>query len=133
MAQTCVFCSIVSGTLPAAKVYEDERHIAFFPLEQIHPGHLLLIPKHHIDYLFDISEPDYLDLWRVAAHVAAALRDVSGAKRIGVAVEGFAVPHAHIHLVPVNAGNELNPTRAIPGDSEERNRLAVLLRTALDA
>lgn len=133
MAHPCVFCSIVSGDVLATKVFEDEDHLAFFPLKQINPGHLLLVPKHHIDYLFDLSESAYLRLWQAVARVSAVLRAVSAAKRIGVAVEGFSVPHAHVHLVPVNAGNELDPTRATAAHLQELQRLAALLRAAFDA
>lgn len=133
MAQACIFCSIVSGELPATKVYEDARHVAFFPLEQINLGHLLLVPKDHTDYLFDIPHQAYLELWSVASRIAQALRSVTDAKRVGVAVEGFSVPHAHIHLVPVNHGNELNPMRTTAVSPTEIGRLAALLRAELDA
>ena len=129
----CVFCSIIAGTLPADVVFEDASHLAFFPLEHINPGHTLLIPKQHVDYLFDLPSPAYGALWATAGQIATSLRVVTGAKRIGVAVEGFTVPHAHIHLVPVNAGDELNPSRAKPVEPSELSRLAELLRARLGA
>ena len=129
----CIFCEIIACRLPATIVYEDQDHIAFFPLEHINPGHLLLVPKRHVDYLFDMAARAYQGLWATAAKLAPGLRSVTSAKRIGIAVEGFAVPHVHVHLVPVNAGDELNPTRAKQVSDAEANRLAGLLRDVIGA
>lgn len=104
--------------------------MGFFPLEHINPGHLLLIPKRHVDYLFEMSMTTYQALWAAVAHLAPGLRSVTSAKRVGVAVEGFAVPHVHVHMVPVYAGDELNPSRAKPISNAEAERLADLLRKA---
>ena len=126
----CVFCAIVAGDVPADVLFEDERHLAFFPLEHINPGHVLLIPKGHVDYLFDLPERDYAALWSLAARLAPGLRTVTSVKRVAVAVEGFSVPHVHLHLVPVNAGDELDPSRAAPLSAGESQRLATALRRA---
>ena len=125
---SCVFCGILEGRLPARIVYEDEHHIAFLPLEHINPGHVLLIPRTHIDDLFDLDEPAYQRLWAVAARLAAPLREALSAKRVGVAVEGFNVPHVHVHLVPLHAVDELTPARARTLDDAETDRLWRLLR-----
>ena len=113
-------------------MYEDSEHLVFFPLAHINPGHLLLIPKAHTDYLFDIAAPAYHALWAVAARLAPGLRSVTSAARIGVAVEGFTVPHVHIHLVPLWAGDELDRARAKPLDAAETERLHRLLRHEFD-
>jgi histidine triad (HIT) family protein len=130
---TCIFCEIVARRLPATIVFEDAEHLAFFPLEHINPGHLLLIPKRHVDYLFEMDAPALHALWSAAAELAPGLRAVTAAKRVGVAVEGFAVPHVHVHLVPLHAPDELNPTRAKSISQGETDRLAKLLREAFDA
>ena len=127
----CVFCQIVAGRVPARTVYEDDDHLAFFPLEHINPGHILLIPRRHTDYLFDLSSTDYERLWATAARLARPLKAVTAAKRVGVAVEGFSVPHVHVHLVPINAFDELNPSRAKALDAAEADRLHALIRGAL--
>lgn len=127
----CVFCQIVAGRVPARTVYEDDDHLAFFPLEHINPGHILLIPRRHTDYLFDLSPTDYERLWATAARLARPLKAVTAAKRVGVAVEGFSVPHVHVHLVPINAFDELNPSRAKALDAAEADRLHALIRGAL--
>jgi len=127
----CIFCEIVAGRAPEKLVFEDADHIAFFALEHINPGHLVLIPRRHTDYLFDMDSPAYHALWAVAAKLAPGLRSVTSAPRIGVAVEGFAVPHVHVHLVPVYAGHDLNPERAKPLDTAEAERLRTKLRQLL--
>ena len=130
-SNSCVFCQIVAGRLPARIVYEDSDHIAFFPLEHFNPGHVVLIPRQHTDYLFDLSPTDYARLWATAARIAPALKDVTSAKRIGVAVEGFSVPHVHVHLVPLYAFDDLNPSRAKALDAAKADRLHAMIREAL--
>jgi histidine triad (HIT) family protein len=129
----CVFCEIVARRIPATILFEDGDHLALFPLEHINPGHMLLIPKYHVDYLFDLTMPAYQALWAAVAKLAPGLRSVTSAKRVGIAVEGFAVPHVHVHLVPVYAGDELNPARARPIPGVDADRLAGLLREAFGA
>lgn len=131
--ESCTFCEIVAHRIAATIVFEDSDHLAFFPLEHINPGHLLLAPRRHIDYVFDMSMPTYQALWAAAAKLAPGLRAVTSAKRIGVAVEGFAVPHVHVHLVPVYAGDELNPSRAKALSPPEAERLAGALREVFGA
>ncbi len=130
-SNACVFCQIIAGKLPARTVYEDADRIAFFPLEHINPGHLVLIPKRHTDYLFDLDSAAYQALWATTARIAGPLRDVMAAKRVGVAVEGFSVPHAHIHIVPLYAFDDLDPSRARALDAAEADRLQALIRGAL--
>lgn len=127
---SCVFCGILAGKLPARVVHEDEDHIAFLPLEHINPGHIVLIPRGHTDDLFDLDASAYQRLWAVVAKLAPPLRAAFAAKRVGVAVEGFNVPHVHVHLVPLHAVDELNPGRAQAVDAAEADRLCQLIRNA---
>lgn len=127
---SCVFCGILAGKLPARIVHEDEDHIAFLPLEHINPGHILLIPRRHTDDLFDLDASAYQRLWAVTAQLAPPLRAAFSAKRVGVAVEGFNVPHVHVHIVPLHAVDELNPKRAHAVDAAEADRLCQLIRNA---
>jgi histidine triad (HIT) family protein len=133
MTARCIFCEIVAGRAPARVVFEDASHLAFFPLEHINPGHLVLIPRRHTDYLFDLDVASYQALWATAARIAPGLREATGARRIGVAVEGFSVPHVHVHLVPINAFDELNTSRARPLDAAEADRWQQRIRAALMA
>lgn len=120
----CIFCKIKNGELPSYKVYEDENFLSFLDIHPINPGHLLLIPKKHVDYVFDLEEPLYSKMFKVAKKISKNLKKVMKAKRIGIAVEGFAVPHVHIHLVPINNGNELDPHRAKEATPEELSKVA---------
>jgi len=128
---SCVFCSILAGHLPARMVYEDDDHVAFLPLEHINPGHVVLIPRRHTDYLFDLDAVAYARLWATVARLAAPLRTALTAKRMGVAVEGFTVPHVHVHLVPLYAADELTPARARVIEKAEADRLHRVNRAAL--
>jgi histidine triad (HIT) family protein len=132
-SNSCVFCQIVAGRLPARIVYEDNDHLAFFPLEHFNPGHVVLIPKQHTDYLFDLSTAAYERLWATAARIAPALKETTAAKRMGVAVEGFSVPHVLVHLVPLYAFDALNPPRAKARDAAETDRLHPLICAALSS
>jgi histidine triad (HIT) family protein len=124
----CVFCAIVAGRAPGTVVYQDDRHVAFFPLEHMNPGHLVLIPKRHVDYVFDLEEDDYLALWKKAAQLAPGLQKVTAAKRVGILVEGYTVPHVHVHLVPTYAFNEIDAARQQRLPAAESERLANALR-----
>ena len=110
----CVFCEIVAGRIPALTVWEDRDHLLMLDIRPIAAGHLLLLPKKHAEDLFLLPEREYMRLLKTARLLAPALRRATHAKRIGLVVEGFGVPHVHVHLVPVNEAGELNPTRAKP-------------------
>ena len=108
----CIFCEIIEGRKKSFKVWENRDFLLLLVPEQINPGHVILITKKHVDYIFNIKEPLYSRIFKTAKKVSLILKNITEAKRIGVAIEGFGVRHIHIHLVPVNEGNELNPERA---------------------
>lgn len=103
-----IFTKIINGEIPAFKVAEDENHLAFLDINPLAIGHTLVIPKKEIDYIFDLDENEFLSLQLFAKKVAKAIDKVVDAKRIGVAVIGLEVPHAHIHLVPINGVEDIN-------------------------
>lgn len=103
-----IFSRIIAGEIPCYKVAEDDKHFAFLDINPVAPGHVLVIPKHEVDYIFDLPGEEYSDLMTFAKHVASALQKVMPCKRIGVAFMGLEVPHAHIHLVPINAESDMN-------------------------
>jgi len=127
----CIFCKIASGSVEAKKVWEDEKYLAFLDLEPITEGHLLLIPKKHSDYIFDLAEDEYRNLFDIAKKIAGPLKEAMRAKRVGIIVEGFGVPHVHIHLVPINLGNELDPNRAHRVDETQLNKTAEVIAKSL--
>lgn len=128
---SCIFCKIIKKEIPAEVVYEDKYHLAFMDLHPINSGHILLIPKEHEDYIFDLKNKNYSKLFLKAKELSLKLKKAVNSKRIGLAIEGFGVPHAHIHLVPVNNPNELNPERAKPSDTEELKKIAEKIRDEL--
>lgn len=108
----CIFCDIINNRAEGLKVWEDKNFILLLDVKPINPGHLLLIPKKHAPDVFNLPNDQYVSLFVLAKKATQILKRISGAKRIGLAIEGFGVDHIHIHLVPVNKGNELNPLRA---------------------
>lgn len=103
-----IFSRIVAGEIPCYKVAEDEKHFAFLDISPVAKGHTLVIPKHEVDYIFDLDDEEYAGLTAFAKKVAAAMKKVMPCKRIGVAVLGLEVPHTHIHLVPINKESDMN-------------------------
>jgi histidine triad (HIT) family protein len=106
-----IFTRIIKGEIPCHKIYEDERVIAFLDLHPINPGHTLVVPKVQIDHLWDLPDDDYDYVWRVAKKIALHVKRTLDAPRVGVVVEGFGVPHTHIHLVPIYQGNDLKKSQ----------------------
>ena len=103
-----IFSRIVKGEIPSYKVAEDERFYAFLDINPLAEGHTLVIPKQEVDYLFDLDPETLSGLTLFAQRVAKAVEKVVPCKRIGVAVLGLEVPHAHIHLVPLNRESDID-------------------------
>ena len=103
-----IFSRIVAGEIPCYKVAEDEKYFAFLDISPVAKGHTLVIPKHEVDYIFDLDDEEYAGLTAFAKKVAAAMKKVMPCKRIGVAVLGLEVPHTHIHHVPINKESDMN-------------------------
>ena len=97
-----IFTRIVNGEIPCYKVAEDDRFLAFLDINPLAKGHTLVIPKKETDYIFGIEDEEYGDLFLFAKKVALAVEKVVPCKRMGIAVLGLEVAHAHIHLVPIN-------------------------------
>lgn len=114
-----IFSKIISGEIPCYKVAEDDRCLAFLDIRPIVFGHTLVIPKTEVDYIFDMDDEAFRYLHQFSKRVATILRDEVPCLRIGVMVAGLEVPHAHIHLVPMNAISDLsftNPRPEFPQD-----------------
>ncbi len=106
-----IFSKIVAGDIPAYKVAETNDYLAFLDISPLAEGHVLVIPKREVDYIFDLDDELYTGLQIFAKIVAKGLRNAIPCKRIGVAVIGLEVPHAHIHLIPMNSVSDLNFAR----------------------
>ncbi len=114
-----IFSKIVAGQIPCYKVAEDEHYLAFLDINPLAKGHTLVIPKKEVDYLFDLDDDTYTGLMVFARKVAKGLKLAIDCKRVGVAVLGMEVPHAHIHLIPLKNESDMNfsnPKLSISGD-----------------
>jgi histidine triad (HIT) family protein len=127
-----IFSKIVSGDIPAYKVAEEDNHLAFLDIFPLAKGHVLVIPKKESDYIFDVASEEYLALWKFAQKVAKGMDKVIACERIGVAVIGLEVPHAHIHLIPLNNVSDINFERPKLKFSEaEMQEVADLIKSAI--
>lgn len=117
-----LFTKIIKGEIPCHKIAEDEKFFAFLDVFPLVTGHVLVVPKKETDYLFDIEDADLAEMMVFAKQVANVLKTAIPCTRIGVAVIGLEVPHAHIHLVPMNSANDLNFTRPKLSPSQEELR-----------
>jgi len=120
-----IFTRIINGEIPCYKVAEDDRFIAFLDVRPLKPGHTLVVPKKEVDYIFDLDEETLAGMIVFARRVALAMKEVIDCRRIGVAVLGLEVPHAHIHLIPLTRETDMlftNPRTSVT--DEENKRLA---------
>lgn len=103
-----IFSKIIKREIPAHIVHENDDFMAFLDINPVQLGHTLVIPKKQIDYIFDINDEDLSTMMIFAKKVASGIKLATSCKRIGIAVLGFEVPHAHIHLVPLNQTSDMN-------------------------
>ena len=103
-----IFSKIIAGEIPCYRVAEDERFLAFLDISPIKRGHTLVVPKQEIDYIFDLSDIDLAAMIVFAKQVAAAVESVVPCKRIALSVVGLEVPHAHLHLIPLDHVADVN-------------------------
>ena len=103
-----IFSKIVRGEIPSYKIAENDHYFAFLDIFPIAVGHVLVIPKNETDSIFDISDTEYNGLWQFAKKIAKAIEKTIPCKRVGVAVIGLEVPHAHIHLIPLQCVEDIN-------------------------
>ena len=103
-----IFSRIVKGEIPCYKIAEDEHFFAFMDINPVAKGHTLVIPKREVDYIFALDDKEIADMMVFAKKVAKAIEKAVPCKRIGVAVIGLEVPHAHIHLIPINQEGDMD-------------------------
>jgi histidine triad (HIT) family protein len=127
-----IFTRIVNREIPAHILREDDEFLAFLDVRPIRPGHSLVIPKQEIDDVFDLPESLLSGLLVFARPVAHAIREVTGAARVGMAVLGIEVPHAHVHLVPIDELGDLDFRKAQSADDEQLAPMAERIRAALE-
>ncbi len=123
-----VFTKIVNGEIPSYKIAEDENYFAFLDINPLQKGHVLVIPKQETDYIFDL-EPDVLaGLHKFAQRVAKAIKKAIPCKKVAVVVLGLEVPHAHVHLIPMNAESDVRFDKKLQLTKEEFEEIAEKIR-----
>jgi len=127
-----IFSRIVAGEIPCYKIAENERYFAFLDISPLTPGHTLVIPKREVDYLYDLDDVEIAEINVFAKKIAVAIRKALPCIRIGSAVIGLEVPHAHIHLIPIQKERDMlfsNPKLKL--SSEEMEKIAADIRAQL--
>lgn len=127
-----LFSKIIRGEIPCHKIAEDDRYFAFLDIRPVKTGHVLVIPKTEVDYLFDLDDETLSGIMVFARRVAKALKKAVPCARVGVMVAGLEVPHAHVHLIPFDAIRDLNFANARPADQQALAELAAKIRAQLD-
>lgn len=129
----CLFCKIISGQIPAYKVWEDEKHLAFLDIFPLKKGHTLVIPKAHHPYLFDIPDNEIQDLTLASKKVAEILKKVFNPKtgKVGVIVYGLDVDHTHVHLIPLNKSGDLNFANKKKAKSSELEKTLAQIKSSI--
>jgi len=127
-----IFTKIVNGEIPAYKIAETEKFLAFLDVFPLAKGHVLVIPKNETDYIFDVETDEYVELWAFAKQIANAIDKAIPCKRVGVAVIGLEVPHAHIHLIPLQSVEDINFSRPkLKLESSEFSEIADKIKAEL--
>ncbi|NBB21837.1 HIT domain-containing protein [Runella sp. CRIBMP] len=126
-----LFTRIVNGEIPCHKIAETEDFLAFLDVFPCAPGHTLVIPKQEIDYIFDLEDSLYEGLMKFSKQIAAAVEQAVPCKRIGVAVIGLEVPHAHVHLIPLNSMADMNFNNKLKMSQDELAEIAAKIREKL--
>lgn len=114
-----IFSKIIAGTIPSFKIAENEKFYAFLDVFPLREGHTLVIPKVEVDNLFDLEEDYLASMLTFARPIAKAIEKAFHCNRCGISVIGLEVPHAHMHLVPINSSNDLNFTQPKPKAADE--------------
>lgn len=126
-----IFTKIVKGEIPCYKIAEDENFLAFLDINPLVKGHTLVIPKKEVDYIFDLDDETYAGLMAFAKKVAGPLKLAVPCERIGVTVIGLEVPHAHVHLIPINIMDDMNFSRPkMTLEEEEMQEIAEEIRAS---
>ena len=127
-----IFSKIVRNEIPSYKVYENENFLAFLDINPLKKGHTLVIPKIEVDYIFDLEPKEYQELWNFAKLVAKGMKRVIKCERISIVVMGLEVPHAHIHLIPLDNMQDIDFSQPkLNLSSDQMNKIASLINSAI--
>jgi histidine triad (HIT) family protein len=126
-----IFTRIINGEIPSYKIAEDAYCYAFLDINPNAIGHTLCVPKQEVDKLFDLDEKTYLHLMEFAKRIAGALEQAVPCKRVGMAVVGLEVSHAHVHLIPINEMHEMSFQTKVNMQEDEMNSLVEKIKSKL--
>ena len=127
-----IFSKIVDGSIPCYKVYENDDCLAFLDISPNSFGHTLCILKREVDYIFDLKSKEYQELWNFAQLVAKGMKRVIKCERISIVVMGLEVPHAHIHLIPLDSMQDIDFSQPkLNLSSDQMNKIASLINSAI--
>ena len=126
-----IFTQIINGEIPSYKIAEDEHCYAFLDIYPNAPGHTLCVPKKEVDKLIDLDEKTYINLMEFAKRIAGALEQAIPCKRVGMAVVGLEVPHAHVHLIPINEMHEMSFQTKVKMQEDEMISLVEKIKSKL--
>lgn len=126
-----IFSKIIAGEIPAYKVAENDEYLAFLDIFPLQKGHVLVVPKVEVDYIFDLDDDVYSGLMAFAKEVAIKINKVIDCDRIGVTVIGLEVAHAHVHLIPIRQESDMNFSKPkLQFSSEEMEKIALAIKSA---
>ena len=127
-----IFTRIINGEIPCHKIAENDQYFAFLDIMPLAPGHVLVVPKTEVDYIFDMEEADLSGILPFARHIANAMEKAIPCERIGISVIGLEVPHAHVHLLPLRTMDDINFSRPkMKMSQEELAAIAEKIRSFL--
>jgi histidine triad (HIT) family protein len=116
--QESIFTKIIKGDIPCHKVYEDEQTFAFLDIHPVQPGHVLVVPKQQVEFLWDLDVEDYQAVMKTAQKIAQHMREALNVPYVGVKVVGVDVPHAHVHLIPFSTPAEYNAPQQLDAEPD---------------
>ena len=126
-----IFTKIINGELPAYKIAENDKFLAFLDVNPNAKGHALCIPKQEINKIFDMDEDLYIELMQFSRKIAIALEKAIDCKRVGMAVIGLEVPHVHVHLIPLNDMDEMRFEKKVKLEKEEFEDILKIIQNSL--
>ncbi len=128
----CIFCKIVKGELPSYKVWEDDNHLAFLDIHPVKKGHILVVPKKHVDYFFNMDDQDLANISLVCKPLAKTLVNIFEPKtgKVALLFVGTGVEHVHAHLFPLDAESDINPANAYDASASELEETQAKIHSA---
>lgn len=128
-----LFTKIIRGELPAHRIAECSTCFAFLDINPVRPGHVLLVPKREVDYFYDLSDQEITSLMHCARRIAHAIQEATGCVKVGTAIMGLEINHAHIHLLPLNELGDMNMYDKTPQTEDELSDMAERIRRYIPA